>query len=125
MMAAFILWIPSKAFSLKLNIPKDDADIESVASSTSTMVEWNTIDKHLNALKRLSTHINKVFGTIVILFLLESLLDYGSTIDILILQQNNPDWKLVITNVLYFLHGHCVILFAADICYQVRVLTKI
>lgn len=117
-MAVLTLWIPSKAFALSLNIPEDDADIESSSFGKTSLV-WEKIEREFSALKRLSCLVNKVFGTIVILFLLEALLCYGATVVDLIMQQDHPHWKTLVADVIYIVHCHCIILFAADICYQV------
>lgn len=124
LMAALTLWIPSRKFGSSLPISDDDDEVLTDASEKSKGSLWSSIERDFGLLKQLTALINNVFGIIVILFLLEALLTYGSITENLILQQKNPDWKRVALNVLYYFQCHCIILFSADICHQVCTLHK-
>lgn len=118
MMSALILWIPTKAFTSFLineNNGFDKRDMEAEPKPNCTG-EWKRIDNYFSALKQLTALITKIFGKAVILFLLESLLNYGASIDDLVLQQVNTDWKLLCLDIIYFTLCHFIIIFSADVC---------
>lgn len=66
MMAAFLLWIPAQGFGMSLDISRETADVESHERSRE---KWRIIEKDFNLLKKLSDLVNKVFGSVMILFL--------------------------------------------------------
>lgn len=117
-MATFTLWIPAKAFALQLLVPTGDSDIE----YGRTKWEWKRFYEHFLALKRLSCLINKIFGTIVTLFLLESLLGYASTLDYVFTHLHNPVWQFLAADLIYLSHIHWVIMLTAAVSYQVSYL---
>lgn len=118
MMAAMLLFIPTKAFAASLGIPSIDIETGSVVNQTKRL-QWKQIDKEFTLLKHLSDLINKAFGSVVILFLLETLLSFSAGIDGLVKLIKNAEWRLVIADTVYFSHCICVILLSADTYSQV------
>lgn len=123
MMTTLTLWLPSKAFANTLNISENDgAAMNEPISCRKMTTDWERIDKHFSALKRLSSLINNLFGTLIIFFMVVILLGYGISIDDLVLQQDKPEWKTVSADFVYFIHGQfitCLLrIFAGKLVYS-------
>lgn len=115
LMAAIILWIPSKKFVQSLETLLESSQHDDLELYRNE--EWNNIEREFATLKKLSELINKTFGDMVMHFLLECLLGYSYLMDAVSreVHQDNPDLKLFIFNVLYIFQCNCTFIFSGNL----------
>lgn len=113
LMAALILWIPSKKFAMSLNLRKHG---ENRSKREKQLV---VIEKEFSDLKQLAEFINDLYGVSVMLFLVETLLAYGVELTEIIIPYNSTHWKYIILHPSYLLQCHVIFFFSADVVYQV------
>lgn len=136
LMSVLTMWTSTKAFALSLHVDTlgdedEDDDVsrnQIVFRQSLTSPALNKIWRQYMALKDLSYMINQTIGSFSTCFLMEAVVYHAVYLDSVFMHNDDDGgtwWSQLLSLTFYFVHDSAVMLFAGDICYQVRNLVKI
>lgn len=82
--------------------------------------KWKSIHHDIQFLEKLAKLVNKAIGNHMTYFLMEAVIYYATHFDyILVERRENKDWGKVLHLFFFLGSAYMIIIFAADVCYQV------